>query len=202
MKRLFPLLAVIALSLAACTSLQTSLPLTDQPPQPPLSSFVIVGHAQATRFVAGNWLPVPEHDYDFIVQERRFADHWETIKEIHRRHPRYDGRAGLRDQTLYFTVRASPTADGSLDLAVEGSLGTGKGHGGPEGGMVIELTPAERGWFVPFDTIRINQSREEADGRLAETVELFSRRNGKEVPFMRMTETGVVYRPTAPCAAK
>jgi hypothetical protein len=198
MKRLFPLLATIALSLSACASLQTSLPLTDQPPQPPLSSSVFAGHAQAARFVAGSWQPVPEHDYDFIVLERRFAERWEAIKEIHRRHPRYDGRAGPRDQTHYFTVRTSATADGGLDLTVEGSLGTGKGHMGPEGGLVIELTAADRRWFVPFDTVRISQSREEAAGRLAETVELFSRRNGEEVPFMRMKEEGIVYRPNAP----
>jgi len=196
--RLFPLLAAIALSLTACTSLQTSLPLTDQPPQPPLSSSVFAGHAQAARFVAGSWQPLPEQDYDFIVMERRFAERWETVKEIHRRHPRYDGGAGPRDQTLYFTVRTSTTADGGLDLAVEGSLGTGKGHLGAEGGLVIELTAADRGWFVPFDTVRISQSRQDAAGRLAETVELFSRRNGEEVPFMRMMEEGIVYRPTAP----
>jgi hypothetical protein len=198
MKRLFPLLAAITLSLAACTSLQTSLPLTDQPPQPPLSSSVYAGHARAARFVAGSWLPDPEQDYDFLVLERRFADRWEAVKEIHRRHPRYDGGAGPRDQTLYFTVRTSPTADGGLDLAVEGNLGIGKGHMRPGGGLVIELAAAARGWFVPFDTVRISQSREEATGRLAETVELFSRRDGKEIPFMRMAEEGVVYRPAAP----
>jgi hypothetical protein len=198
MKHLFPLLVAIAFSLTACTTLQSSLPLTDQPPQRPLSSSVFAGHARAARFVAGSWLPVPEHDYDFLVLERRFADRWEAVKEIHRRHPRYDGRAGPRDQTLYFTVRPSPTADGGLDLAVEGSLGAGKGHEGPGGGLVIELAAAARGWFVPFDTVRISQSREGATGRLAETVELFSRRDGEETPFMRMAEEGIVYRPAAP----
>lgn len=198
MKHLFPLLIAISLFLAACTSLKTSLPLTDQPPQRPLSSSVFAGHARAARFVAGNWLPVPEHDYDFLVLEMRFADRWEAVKQIHRRHPRYDGRAGPRDQTHYFTVRPSPTADGGLDLAVEGSLGAGKGHEQPGGGLVIELAAAARGWFVPFDTVRISQSREEATGRLAETVELFSRRDGQEIPFMRMAEEGIVYRPSAP----
>jgi hypothetical protein len=197
MKRLFPLLVAIALSLAACTCLQTSLPLTDQLPQPPLSSSVFAGHAQAARFVAGSWQPAPEHDYDFIVMERRFAGRWEAVKEIHRRHPRYDGRAGPRDQTLYFTVRTSTTADGGFDLAVEGSLGSGKGHMGPEGKLVIELTAADRSWFVPFNTVRISQSRKEAAGWLAESVELFSRQNGEDVPFMRMMEEGIVYRPTA-----
>lgn len=198
MKHLFPLLAVFALSLTGCTSLQTSLPLTDQPPQPSLSSRVFAGHARAARFVAGSWLPVPEHDYDFLILERRFADRWEAVKEIHRRHPRYDGSAGPRDQTLFFTVRTSSSADGGLDLAVEGNLGAGKGHEGPGGGVVIELAAAARGWFVPFDTVRINQSPEGTSGRLTETVELFSSRDGKEIPFMRMAEEGIVYRPAVP----
>jgi len=51
---------------------------------------------------------------------------------------------------------------------------------------------------VPFDTVLISQSREGVTGRLAETVELFSRRNGKEIPFMRMAEEGILYRPSAP----
>jgi hypothetical protein len=195
MKRSFPLLAAIALSLAACTSLQSPLPLADQPPQPPLSSSVFAGHARAERFVAGSWLPVPEHDYDFLVLERRYADRWETVKEIHRRHPRYDGRAGPRDQTLYFTVSTSPAADGGLDLAMSGSLGSGTGHEAPGGVVVVELAAAARGWFVPFDTVRISRESQGASGRVAETVELFSRRAGKEIPFMRMAEEGTLYRP-------
>jgi hypothetical protein len=197
---LLPLLAAVALSLTACASLHSPLPLTDRPPQAPLSSSVFAGHARAARFVAGSWLPVPEHDYDFLVLERRFADRWETVKEIHRRHPRYDGSAGPRDQTLYFTVRTAPAADGGLDLTVDGSLGAGTGHAAPGGGAVIELAATARGWFVPFDTVRISQDREEAAGRLTETVELFSRRSGAEVPFMRMAEEGLVYRPAAPPA--
>jgi hypothetical protein len=195
MKYLFPLLAAIVLSLPACATLRTSLPLTDQPPQTPLSSSIYAGHARAARFVAGGWLPVPEQDYDFLVLERRFSDHWEAVKEIHRRHPRYDGGGGPRDQTLYFTVRTSPTGDGGLDLAVEGSLGAGKGHMGPGGELVIELATDARGWFVPFDTVRISQDRGGSTGRLAETVELFSRRDGVEIPFMRMAEEGIIYRP-------
>ena len=134
------------------------------------------------------------------------TQHWAGIcddmilvnTEIHRRHPRYDGSAGPRDQTIYFTVRTSPAADGGLDLVVDGSLGTGKGHEGPGGGAVIELAAAARGWFVPFDMVRISQSRGGATGRLAETVELFSRRDGKEIPFMMMAEEGIVYLPAAP----
>ncbi len=183
--------------LVACSSLHTSLPLTASPPPVPLSSTVFVGYAQASRFADGSWIPVPEYNYEFFLLEKRFADHWEAIKEIHRRDPKYDGRAGPRDQTLYFAVQTSPAADGGLDLKGEGTLGTGRGHEGPDGKLVIELTPAEKGWFVPFDTIRIRQTR--ADCRIEEVVELFSKGEGREIPFMKMEEKGIVYQPATPC---
>jgi hypothetical protein len=198
MKRLFSVLFLLAFPLIACSSLRTPLPLTDAPPPPALSSSLFVGFAQAFRFAEASWVRVPTYDYEFLVLERRYADRWEVIKEIHHRHPRYDGRAGARDQTLYFLVRILPAADGGLDLAVEGTLGAGKGHEGAEGGLEIEMDSAERGWFVPFDTIRIRQTRGSARGRLEEVVELFARKDGREIPFMKMQEQGMVYRPTAP----
>lgn len=199
MKRLGIVLLVLAFPLAACTSLRPSLPLTDVEPPVALSSTVFAGYARASRFVDGSWMPVPEFNYEFLVLERRFAGRWEAVKEIHYRHPRYDGRAGPRDQTIYFAVRTSPAADRGLDLAVEGTLGAGKGHEDADGsGLVLELASAQRGWFVPFDTIRIRQNRGTAGGRIAEIVELFSRRDGREVPFMKMEEEWAVYRPVAP----
>jgi hypothetical protein len=199
MKRLRYLLSVLAFSLVACSSLHTPLPLTDVPSPAAPSSTVFVGDARAFHFADGGWVPVPEYDYEFLMLERRYADRWEAIKESHRRHPRYDGRAGPRDDTLYFSVRTSPAADGGLNLAIEGTLGTGKGHEEPGGGgLVLELATAQRGWFVPFDTIRIRQTREAASGRFKEVVELFSRREGREVPFMRMQEEGIIYRSAPP----
>ncbi len=198
MKGLRYFLFIIAFPLAACTSLSTPLPLTDVPPPAVLSSRVFVGYAWASRFAKGNWVQVPEYNYEFLVLERRFTDRWEVIKEIHRRHPRYDGRAGPRDQTLYSVVRTSPAVDGGLNLAVEGTLGAGTGHEEPGGGLVVELASAERGWFVTFDTIRIRQKRGAMDGRLEEVVELFSKRDGKEIPFMRMREEGIIYQPISP----
>ncbi len=197
MKRIRPILLGVAFSLVACAS-HTPLPLTDKPLPAALSSSVFVGHGHAFRFTDGRWVPVPEYDYEFSVLERRYSDRWEAVKEIHRLHPRYNGLAGPRDQTLYFTVRTSPAADGGLDLKIEGTLGTGQGHENPGGGIVLELTPAEKGWFVPYDTIRIRQSRGAAEGRLEEVVELFSKRDGREVPFMKMQEEGILYRPVAP----
>src|ERR1035437_9503620 len=193
------LLLVFAAFLAGSSSTTSPLPLTDTPPPASSSSSVFVGHARAFRFVQGAWVAAPEYDYDFLVLERRFADHWEAIKEMHRRHPRYDGRAGPRDQTLYFFVRMSPAPDGGYDLVAEGSLGRGSGHetaGG--GGVVRELPSAGGGCFVPFDTIRIRQERPAVEGRVQETVELLSKEKGREVPFMKMVEEGLVYRPVRP----
>jgi hypothetical protein len=158
-----------------------------------VSGRLLVNHvsASADRYAAARLF--------ILVLERRFADHWEAIKEIHRRHPRYDGRAGPRDQTLYFFVRMSPAPDGGYDLVAEGSLGRGSGHetaGG--GGLVLELASARKGWFVPFDTIRIRQERPAVEGRVQESVELLSKGKGREVPFMKMEEEGLVYLPVRP----
>jgi hypothetical protein len=196
MKRPSSILLVLAAFLAGCASLSTPLPLTSTPPSAPFSSSVFVGHARAFRFVNEVWVAAPENDYDFTVLERRFADHREAIKEIHRRHPRYDGRAGTRDQTLWFSVQMSAAADGGYDLVADGSEGSGTGHevaGG--GGFVLELAYARKGWFVPFDTMRIRQDRRAEKGRMQETVELLSKGKGREVPFMRMEEEGLIYLP-------
>jgi hypothetical protein len=198
MKRLFFIVFALAFPLVACSSLRTALPLTEGPPPPAPSSSVFAGYAQAFRFADTNWVRAPGYDYEFLVWERRYADRREVIKEIYYRDPRYDGRAGRRNQTLYFLVQTSPAADGGLDLAVKGTLGAGKGHEDAEGRLVIEMVSAERGWFVPFDTIRIRQTRGATKGRLEEVVELFSIRHGREFPFMKMKEEGIIYRPIAP----
>jgi len=190
-------LAAIGLILAACAPLHSPLPLREGPPPAAQSATVYAGHALAFCYLAGEWQRVPEHDYDFLLLEQRFADRWETVKEIHRRNPRYDGRAGPRDQTLHFVVLTRPAADGGLDLAVDGTLGSGKGHQAASGNVELELAAADRGWLVPFDTIRLRQNRA-ATGQVAETVELFSRREGREVPFMKLEEKGTVFRPVAP----
>jgi hypothetical protein len=196
MRRPSLVVLLVAAAAAGCTSLHTPLPLTDAPPAVPSSTSVFAGHARAFRFTDGAWVAAPEHDYDFLVLERRFADHWDAVKEIHRRHPRYNGRAGPRDQTLYFSVRFSPAAGGGYDLVASSTLGSGSGHQkAGDGGFVVELTAAQKGWFVPFDTIRIRQDRPADSGRLAETVELLSRRKGQETPFMKMEEEGLIYRP-------
>ena len=190
-------LAATCLIVAACAPLHSPLPLREGPPPAAQSATVYAGHARAFRYLAGEWQRMPEHDYDFILLEQRFAGRWETVKEIHRRNPSYDGRGGPRDQTLHFVVLTRPASDGGLDLAVEGTLGSGKGHQAANGNVELELAAADRGWLIPFDTIRLRQNRATA-GQVAETLELFSRREGREVPFMKLEEEGTVFKPVAP----
>ena len=188
------LLAVTLLP-AACSSGRSALPLTEgAASETPLASSVFAGRGRAYRFEGGAWRPDPAYDYEFTVLEKRFAGRWEAVKEIHRRHPRYDGRAGPRDQSLYFSVTASPCEASGSDLLVDGTLGRGKGRETAEG-IELEIEAREKGWFVPFNTIRIRQRLEASSGRLEETVELLSRKGGKEVPFMKVEEEGTVYRP-------
>jgi hypothetical protein len=197
MKRGSLLLLLLFLPLLGCGSTHSPIPLASGPPAEPLSSTVLAGHARAWRFTKGSWVEAPAYDYEFLVLERRYEGRWDVVKEIHRRDPRYDGRAGPRDQTIFFAVHTSPAAGGGLDLAVQSTLGSGTGHVDAGGdGFVVEMAAAQKGMFVPFDTVRIRQlpSRE---GHLEETVELYSKKDGVERPFMKMEEQGLVYRPVA-----
>ena len=196
---LLALAAALLASLDGCASGSLPLPLADSPPPVPTSSSVYAGHARAFRFVNEAWVAAPENDYDFLVLEKRFSDHWEAVKEIYRRHPKYDGRAGPRVQTLWFSIRMSPAADGGFDLAATTSEGNGTGHekaGG--GGLLLEVAYARKNWFVPFDTIRIRQDQSASPGRLMETVTLIKKGKGTETPFMKMEEDGLVYKPVRP----
>lgn len=195
MKRSSFLFPFLLLPLLGCGSTTSPIPLISGPAPEPLSSSVFAGRAQAYHFAKGVWNEAPAYDYEFLVFERRYEGRWDVVKEIHRRDPRYDGRAGPRDQTLHFIVHTTPAAGGGQDLVVHSNLGSGKGHvDAGRDGFEIEMAAAQKGLFVPFDTIRIRQ-RPSSEGHLEETVELFSRRDGVERPYMKIEEQGLVYRP-------
>ncbi len=193
-----PALALAFVPLLGCAT-HSALPKEVGPPPAPASSVVMTGFAHAYRFSKGSWVAAPGYDYDYTVLERRYPDHWDVVKEIHRRNPHYDGLAGPRDQTLAFTVHTKPASRGGEDLTVESTLGTGSGHvdaGERDFRMEMEYPKKGlKGLFIPFDHVRISQRRPRAEGQVAETVELFSRKKGVEKPFMKMEEEGVVYRP-------
>jgi hypothetical protein len=82
----------------------------------------------------------------------------------------------------------SPAPDGGYDLVAEGSLGHGSGHERAGGGGLVRS--------VRHDPDPAG--RPSVECRVQETVELLSKKKGREVPFMKIAEEGLVYRPVRP----
>jgi len=172
--------------------------LTDIPPPEPLWSAVYAGFGKAFRNEKGSWIEIPSYDYQFTVLQRRYQNRWVSVKEIHRLHPDYNGLAGPRDETLYFEVKVFDTENGEHDLAVQSTLGTGLGLAdtGFEN-IAVSIKPEKVGLFTPFNSFRISQHYDFANGVLEETVELLDVKKGKEKPFMKMEEIAVIYLPAS-----
>lgn len=187
----FRLLLILSL-FSGCAPAIAPLPLSDSLPAPARAR-VFAGTGEAFRSEDGQWVRMPSYDYEFIVLHRRYADGWESIKEVHRRHPEYDGRGGERDQTLYFRVRhPAPDSDG-VPLSVESTLGSGQGSADRQfGEMTIEFKP-DISRFAPFNTYRITQHI--GEHRVSEVIELLKVKDGGEIPFMKMVEEGIIYEP-------
>jgi len=61
------------------------------------------------------------------VVQKRHNRLWQSIKTLHRIHPAYDGKAGMRDQTMYFEVAYNNLIEGKVQAAIHSSLGNGTG---------------------------------------------------------------------------
>lgn len=173
------------LVLAGCSGpVHGVLPTTEGPGATPDLVLVWVGRGAAERMSAGTWQRVPEFDYEFSVEQRRFADHWESVKHLVRRHPGYDGSAGPREQTMFFRLSLGAREGQAVPVTIASSLGDGAGHTDPEF-RVAELTMHPSvSRFAPFDTYRITQSYLYESGSLVELVEL----NQGATPWVRNKE--------------
>ena len=192
-----PALATLLLSvivLSGCSSLHSPLPLTEKT-EKPMKTAVYVGRGEAYRFAHGGWERQHSYDYDFTVVQRFHEDGWESVKEIYRRHPDYDGRAGDRDQTLYFRAKTGPAEGNSRTLNVQSSWGQGRGTADVDlSNVVVEFSP-DISRFAPFNAFRITQKFSYDEGRLRETVEIFKKKGGQENPFMKMEEEADIFVP-------
>lgn len=152
-----------------------------------------VGVGRAQRFVDGIWKRSPEQDYEFSVRQDRFSHRWESIKNMHRRHPEYDGSAGPRNQTHFFLINYANGKQGSVESEIESSLGPGNGTTDLEFRRAeIELSP-EISSLAPYNRIRITQRYEYESGLLHEMVYLYDLKDGREVPFFRVEEQARIY---------
>jgi hypothetical protein len=190
------LLAVLCgVLLSGCASSRSALPLTENLQQKPDEIVLYAGIGEAYRFMDKQWQRMPSYDYEFNIVQKRYTDRWETIKEIHRRHPEYDGRAGARDYTLYFAVKKRDAGEGYA-LEVESSWGRGQGTADKSMKHVrFEFSPENISRFAGFNSYRITQQFRYDEGRILETVELFKQEEAREVPFMMMKEEAGIFLP-------
>lgn len=180
------------LTFSACSSSAPSvMPLTDHYDPGAANILIWNGTSEAYRWTDGAWVRDAAYDYRFDVVQERGQDAWSSVKHLHRLHPQYDGRAGDRDQSMYFALHFTPGAAGQVQSTITSSLGKGSGTSDNEFReqvLVIDLANASS--FQPYDRIRITQHYRYEQGLLQETVELVKvQKDGSEAPFMKNEET-------------
>jgi hypothetical protein len=160
------------------------------PPPGLLATLVWVGRGEAERFEGGAWRRIPAFDYELSVEQRRYADHWDSIKTMRRRHPDYDGSAGPRLQVMAFRIELFPgERPGTARYELVSSLGKGTGHGDAELRESVLDIKADVSFFAPFDRYRITQHYQYEAGRLDELVEL----NDGDSPWVRNHEEATLF---------
>lgn len=166
--------AVLAASTFACGGpVAGVLPTRAGPPVASDLTLVWVGFGEAERLDGGTWHRIPAFDYELTVEQRRYADHWESVKHMRRRHPDYDGSAGPREQTLYFRVDLGDvTTSGEVPVTIASTLGAGAGRADRTFRSSRLVFRADVSSFAPFDTYRIDQRYAYDEGKLEELVSL------------------------------
>lgn len=184
MIRLFLLLTAISLGCAGVRPWVPAAPATE-----PELTLVWLGRGEVERFVEGRWVRAPAFDYDFSVEQRRFASRWESVKSLRRRHPAYDGSAGPRLETWFFQLELGAAARESVPLRVASSLGGGEGSTDRQfrraGLELLAPVPAA----APFDRYRITQEYRYEDGVLDEVVAL----DEGAAPWVRSREHATLF---------
>ncbi|WP_437721902.1 hypothetical protein [Sorangium sp. So ce861] len=173
-------------------------PMTTASAEPEVT-LVWVGRGESERFAEGQWVRTPESDYDFSVVQRRYKGRWDSIKQMHRRHPGYDGSAGPRDQVLHFALDLGMTRGSDVPVIIRSTLGDGEGRADPEfRRSQLEMRARDVSSLAPFNAYRITQQYQYGEGKLVETVELIERDGeGRESPFVRIRERAALFAPTS-----
>ncbi len=173
---------------------KTVIPLNESIEPDGAYTIIWNGISKAYRYRNENWSRDESYDYQFNVVQKRYDNHWKSIKTLHRIHPEYDGKAGDRDQTMYFEVIYKTLKEQTVQSEIQASIGNGTGTSDPEF-RVSELTiyipnPSR---FLPYNKFRITQNYDYEAGKLTETVELLLEKDGKETPFMKNEETAWIF---------
>jgi hypothetical protein len=195
MKRILILLSSTALlGLAGCTSADKAIiPLSRQLLIEDTYTIIWNGTSKAYRFVDQTWQRADDYDYQFNVIQKRYSQQWKSIKTLQRLHPDYDGKAGDRNQTMYFDLTFQTQASAYTSM-LSSSLGKGTGTSDLEfRKQSLEFKVEGISSFAPYDHIRITQTYKYEEGLLEETVLLFQKKGSVEIPFMKNEEKAFVY---------
>lgn len=187
--------ALALLAFAACSSTKNAIiPLTDKAEVEDTYTLIWNGVSQAYRYTDTGWLRAPNYDYVFDVVQKRYHNEWKSTKSLHRLHARYDGRAGARDQTMYFELAFNAFNDGKVVADIKSSLGDGTGSWDAEfREQQLVMYVKDASMFMPYNKVRITQHYNYEEGLLTETVELLKEDKGHDTPFMKNEERAYIY---------
>ena len=194
-KLMFLAMTIISLIIASCSSSkQVIVPLSKSIELDDTYTIIWNGISKAYRYENGAWKRAENYDYQFNVVQKRYDNHWKSVKSLNRIHPDYDGKAGDRDQTMYFEVAYKKLIDGKVQATINSSLGNGTGITDIEfrkSELTMYVPNASR--FMPYNKFKITQNYDYEKGVLTETVELLKEKDGKETPFMKNEETALIF---------
>lgn len=187
--------ALITLLLTRCsTTKKATIPLDSKIAFEDTYTIIWNGYSKAYVHKDGDWQRAETFDYYFDVIQKRYDDTWKSVKSLHRIHPDYNGKAGPRDQTMYFEVRYRSMEEGVVYADVMTSLGNGSLTTDQEFRQSeMELKLSHANMFMPYNTIKITQHYDYEKGKLTETVLLVKEKNGQETPFMKNEEEAYFY---------
>lgn len=197
-KMMMYVVLAIAFSLISCgTSSQIIIPTSEKLPiLEDNYSIIWQGSGESYIYLNGKYERSESNDYIFEVVQRRYGNSWKSVKNMHRIHPNYDGKAGEREQTMFFGIDFSVNQN-TIVSTINSSLGIGKGESDNEfREQFMQLSLDGISSFAPYNTMRITQHYKYEEGILLETVELFKFKDGSEIPFAKIEEKATIFRPT------
>lgn len=188
---------IITALLTSCrTSDKIVVPLSEQLPAIEDNYTIVwVGKGESYAYLDGKYVRDESNDYSFEVIQRRYGNIWKSIKNMHRIHPDYDGKAGQREQTMFFEIEFTKQKD-EITSTLNSSLGKGTGVSDNEfREQTIQFSAEGVSSFAPFNAYRITQQYKYEEGVLLETVELFKLEKGIITPFAKIEEQASIFRP-------
>jgi hypothetical protein len=182
------LLFIATFALSCSNSKKIIVPLDTNPSINDTYTIIWNGISKAYRYDGGTWKRADSYDYIFDVVQKRYGKTWKSIKNLHRLHPDYDGKAGPRSQSMYFEVHYN-LRDNGLASSISSSLGSGDGTSDMEfRNQIIEIQLDDVSFFAPYSHIRITQKYKYEEGLLEETVLLYKQKGDTIIPFMKNEE--------------